>query len=131
MTTDHPLVSLLTACHAPTTPSSGSSAMCPMPEVFPPITPHPPQLKSVFAMSDMCFLPNRPQRKISLLGSTGSIGTQTLDIVEARPDIYEVTALAAGGNIDLLAKQIVQFRPKVASVQVRRQGHPHGHVRLF
>lgn len=57
------------------------------------------------------------QRKISLLGSTGSIGTQTLDIVAERSDIYEVTALAAGGNIDLLAKQIVQFRPKVASVQ--------------
>ena len=37
-----------------------------------------------------------PQRKISLLGSTGSIGTQTLDIVTERSDIYEVTALAAG-----------------------------------
>jgi hypothetical protein len=74
-----------------------------------------------------CSVPNQPlhcnpthhavqQRKISLLGSTGSIGTQTLDICAERPDLYEVTALAAGNNVDLLAQQIVQFRPKVRGV---------------
>jgi 1-deoxy-D-xylulose-5-phosphate reductoisomerase len=60
------------------------------------------------------------QRKISLLGSTGSIGTQTLDICAERPDLYEVTALAAGNNVDLLAQQIVQFRPKVTNADEYR-----------
>lgn len=47
----------------------------------------------------------RPQ-KFSLLGSTGSIGTQTLDIVAEQPDKFAVTALAAGGNLELLAEQV-------------------------
>ncbi len=54
-------------------------------------------------------------KKISILGSTGSIGTQTLDVVRVNKDI-EVTALAAGHNIDLLEKQIREFRPAIASV---------------
>ena len=54
-------------------------------------------------------------KKISILGSTGSIGTQTLDIVRNQGDI-QVTALAAGSNIDLLEKQIREFRPSVACV---------------
>jgi hypothetical protein len=53
------------------------------------------------------------KKKLSLLGSTGSIGTQTLDICAEKPELFEVTALAAGSNIDLLAKQIAQFKPKV------------------
>jgi 1-deoxy-D-xylulose 5-phosphate reductoisomerase len=48
-------------------------------------------------------------------GSTGSIGTQTLDICEEKPDLFEVTALAAGSNIDLLAEQIVKFKPKASA----------------
>ena len=52
-----------------------------------------------------------------MLGSTGSIGTQTLDIVAERPELYEVTALAAGNNVDLLAEQIIKFRPAIASLQ--------------
>lgn len=40
-----------------------------------------------------------------------------MDICAERPELYEVTALAAGNNIDLLAQQIKQFRPAVASVQ--------------
>ena len=47
-----------------------------------------------------------PKQKFSLLGSTGSIGTQTLDIVEENPDKFAVTALAAGGNLELLAEQV-------------------------
>ena len=54
-------------------------------------------------------------RKIAILGSTGSIGTQTLEVVRANKDI-EVTALAAGSNIDLLEKQIREFSPKIAAV---------------
>lgn len=54
-------------------------------------------------------------KKIAVLGSTGSIGTQTLEIVRTNGDI-EVEALAAGNNIDLLERQIREFRPKLAAV---------------
>ena len=54
-------------------------------------------------------------KKIAILGSTGSIGTQTLEIVRNNGDL-EVTALAAGNNIDLLEQQIREFRPKLAAV---------------
>ena len=54
-------------------------------------------------------------KKIAILGSTGSIGTQTLEVVRANKDI-EVTALAAGSNIALLEKQIREFSPKIAAV---------------
>ena len=55
------------------------------------------------------------RRKIAILGSTGSIGTQTLEIVRRNRDIA-VTALAAGSNIRLLEEQIREFRPKLAAV---------------
>lgn len=54
-------------------------------------------------------------KKIAILGSTGSIGTQTLEVVRENGDI-EVLALAAGGNIELLEQQIREFHPKVAAV---------------
>lgn len=54
-------------------------------------------------------------RKIAILGSTGSIGTQTLEIVRANSDL-QVLALAAGGNIDLLEQQIREFKPAMAGV---------------
>ena len=55
-------------------------------------------------------------RKISILGSTGSIGTQTLEIVRARKRSIQVTALAARSNIELLEQQIREFRPRLAAV---------------
>ena len=54
-------------------------------------------------------------KPISILGSTGSIGTQTLDIVTQYPDRFRVVGLAAGRNIELLAAQIRQFRPAIAA----------------
>lgn len=51
---------------------------------------------------------------ITVLGSTGSIGTNTLDVVRRSPHLYQVYALAAGRNADLLADQILEFRPKAA-----------------
>ena len=51
-------------------------------------------------------------RKIVVLGSTGSIGCQTLDIVRSFPDEFEVVGLAAGSNHDLLRQQIAEFRPR-------------------
>lgn len=56
-------------------------------------------------------------QKFSLLGSTGSIGTQTLDIVEENPERFEIVALSAGGNLDLLAEQVAKFTPKLVSVR--------------
>ncbi|MEO0946810.1 MAG: 1-deoxy-D-xylulose-5-phosphate reductoisomerase [Cyanobacteria bacterium J06641_5] len=54
-------------------------------------------------------------KPISILGSTGSIGTQTLDIVSQYPDRFRVVGLAAGRNIELLAAQIRQFRPAIVA----------------
>lgn len=55
-------------------------------------------------------------RTIALLGSTGSIGTMTLDVVQSHPEEFRVATLAAGRNIDLLLLQIEQFRPEIVSV---------------
>jgi 1-deoxy-D-xylulose-5-phosphate reductoisomerase len=55
-------------------------------------------------------------KRISLLGSTGSIGVSTLDVVGAHPDQFVVTALAAGRNISLMKQQIERFRPRLAAV---------------
>ncbi|MCI0844054.1 MAG: 1-deoxy-D-xylulose-5-phosphate reductoisomerase [Chloroflexi bacterium] len=51
-------------------------------------------------------------KRIVILGSTGSIGRQTLDIVRAFPDEFEVIGLAAGKNIELLKEQVKEFSPK-------------------
>ena len=56
-------------------------------------------------------------RTISILGSTGSIGKSTLAVVDAFPDELRVVALAAGGNVELLAEQVLQYRPQVVSVR--------------
>ncbi|HEY9752649.1 MAG TPA: 1-deoxy-D-xylulose-5-phosphate reductoisomerase [Coleofasciculaceae cyanobacterium] len=55
-------------------------------------------------------------KAISLLGSTGSIGTQTLDIVASHPDQFRIVALAAGRNIELLAQQVRQFQPEMVAI---------------
>jgi 1-deoxy-D-xylulose-5-phosphate reductoisomerase len=51
-------------------------------------------------------------KTLTILGSTGSIGRQTLDIVRAFPSEFKVAALAAGTNLDLLTQQIQEFRPE-------------------
>ena len=55
-------------------------------------------------------------KPITLLGSTGSIGTQTLDIVSEHPDKFRIVGLAAGRNVELFAAQIRQFRPQIAAI---------------
>jgi 1-deoxy-D-xylulose-5-phosphate reductoisomerase len=55
-------------------------------------------------------------KAITLLGSTGSIGTQTLDIVSQHPDQFRIVGLAAGRNIALLADQIRQFKPEIVAI---------------
>ena len=62
-------------------------------------------------------------KKIALLGSTGSIGTQTLDIVKMHQDKFEIAVLAAGRNIDLLEQQIIEFQPKIAVIASKEDQH--------
>lgn len=56
-------------------------------------------------------------KKIAILGSTGSVGTQTLEIVRDNRSDLEVVALAAGSNVELMEKQVREFRPKLVSLQ--------------
>lgn len=57
-------------------------------------------------------------RKITVLGSTGSIGTQTLDVVRNNIGKYEVVALSCGRNINLFREQIKEFRPKMCVTEL-------------
>ena len=56
------------------------------------------------------------RKKLSILGSTGSIGRSTLEVVRQFPDRFEVVALGAGSNAALLCQQIVEFSPRLVSV---------------
>jgi 1-deoxy-D-xylulose-5-phosphate reductoisomerase len=58
-------------------------------------------------------------KKIAILGSTGSIGTQTLDVIARQPDRFSVEALGAGTNIELLIEQTKRFHPKKVSVATK------------
>ncbi|MBI2836423.1 MAG: 1-deoxy-D-xylulose-5-phosphate reductoisomerase [Chloroflexi bacterium] len=53
-----------------------------------------------------------PVKRLAILGSTGSIGRQTLEVVRAFPSSFEVFALAGGQNVELLASQVEQFHPR-------------------
>ena len=55
-------------------------------------------------------------RRIVILGSTGSIGINTLDVIRAHPDRFKVVALTAGKQIDRLAEQCIEFKPAIAVV---------------
>ena len=55
-------------------------------------------------------------KQLCILGSTGSIGTQTLDVVRAYPERYGVYALCANRSIDLLVAQAKEFHPEVVCI---------------
>ena len=55
-------------------------------------------------------------KQVAILGSTGSIGVNTLDVIRAHPDRFQVVALTAAKQVDLLAEQCVEFRPAIAVV---------------
>lgn len=59
-------------------------------------------------------------KNISILGSTGSIGTQTLDVISEHPELFRVVGLSARQNLNLLKEQIEKFRPEVVSVADER-----------
>ncbi|OYV32754.1 MAG: 1-deoxy-D-xylulose-5-phosphate reductoisomerase [Rhodospirillales bacterium 20-64-7] len=55
-------------------------------------------------------------KTVTILGATGSVGTQTLDLVAANPELYAVSALVGGRNVRLLAEQARQFRPEITVI---------------
>ena len=56
------------------------------------------------------------QKQVAILGSTGSIGVNTLDVIRAHPERFRVAALTAGKQVDRLAEQCVEFKPNIAVV---------------
>ena len=59
---------------------------------------------------------NRQTQQIAILGSTGSIGTQALEVISAHSDRFEVYALTANKNVDLLIQQAIRFQPEVVAI---------------
>ena len=55
-------------------------------------------------------------KQMTILGSTGSVGTSTLSVVRSNPDAFAVKALIAGHNVDVMAQQCIEFRPAYASM---------------
>lgn len=58
----------------------------------------------------------RAPRRVSVLGSTGSVGCNTLDLIERNSENFQVVALTANKNVDALAAQAIKFRPKVVAI---------------
>ena len=65
------------------------------------------------------------KKRLAVLGSTGSIGRQTLEIVRALPVKFKIVGLAGGSNIALLEKQVKEFKPEFVYYQ-QGKGHPDG-----
>lgn len=61
------------------------------------------------------------KKQLAILGSTGSIGTQTLEVVAEYPDLFEVYTLTANNNVDLLIEQAKHFNPD--SVVIANEAH--------
>ena len=60
-------------------------------------------------------------KKIAVIGSTGSIGRQTLEVVRRNPDKFKIVALSAGANADLFIEQVKEFKPQVATLAVQEE----------
>src|SRR5688500_13390380 len=56
------------------------------------------------------------KKRVAILGSTGSIGTQALEVIAAYPDQFEVSVLTAHNNADLLIEQALKFKPNVVVI---------------
>src|SRR3954451_14141325 len=74
--------------------------------------------------------PERRQR-IAVLGSTGSIGRQTLDVVQHHPGRFEIVALAAGSWSPILAQQIATFRPALVAIDDQANNLDRGSFKLL
>ncbi|MBS1654246.1 MAG: 1-deoxy-D-xylulose-5-phosphate reductoisomerase [Bacteroidetes bacterium] len=64
---------------------------------------------------------NHPQKRIAIFGSTGSIGTQALDVIASNPDKFSAEILTAQNNDDLLIKQALQFNPNIVVIGDERK----------
>jgi 1-deoxy-D-xylulose-5-phosphate reductoisomerase len=62
-------------------------------------------------------------KSIAILGSTGSVGVTTLDVVQRFPERFRVVAMAAGRNVSLLAEQVRRFEPEIVSVATAEHAH--------
>src|SRR5436309_485430 len=62
-----------------------------------------------------------PQKRIAIFGSTGSVGTQTLEVIAAHPDKFSVEILTAHTNDELLIKQSLQFHPNMVVIADERK----------
>ena len=60
-------------------------------------------------------------KRIALFGSTGSIGTQTLEVIAANPDKFSVEVLTANNNDELLIKQALNFKPNIVVIGDERK----------
>ncbi len=67
-----------------------------------------------------------PPIRLAILGSTGSIGKQTLDIVRAFPEHFRIVGLSAGQNSKLLNEQINEFKPELVYLEGHRDKIPAG-----
>lgn len=67
-------------------------------------------------MNSTLHIPNPEVKHLAILGSTGSIGTQALDVIAAHPEEFIVEVLAAGNNSDLLIQQALKFKPNVVVI---------------
>src|SRR6476469_1864684 len=81
---------------------------------------------------------NSPTKKrIALFGSTGSIGTQTLEVIAAHPDQFSVEVLTGNGNVDLLVQQALMFQPNIVVISdpekysAVKEGLLGTHVKVF
>jgi len=72
---------------------------------------------SCFIICDMGSM----MKRLAILGSTGSIGQQTLEVVHAFPGVFRIVGLAARRNLDLLTRQISQFQPRFVHLQDKAQ----------
>jgi 1-deoxy-D-xylulose-5-phosphate reductoisomerase len=62
-------------------------------------------------------------KRLTVLGSTGSIGCNTLDVVRHNPESFTVTALVAGQNVDRMVEQCLEFSPRYAVMDDARSAH--------
>ena len=58
-------------------------------------------------------------KKVTILGSTGSIGTQALSVIDDNPGLFQVEALTCGRNTELFRRQIEQYKPRLACCERR------------
>ena len=66
-------------------------------------------------------------KKLAILGSTGSIGTQTLDVVRANEGDFEILSLTANNNVDLLLEQAKEFHPQLVCIYDKKLAEKNEH----